>query len=155
MVRWLAIAVVLASGCGHKLVVDQSRVVPAPENADKAFEIVADFYGLKSRPTIVWYASDGCGDGTGYIDVTGTCVNGNQDGQLIILSDRGGLPLHETSIVHEPAHMASDERGEGGDAGHMGHYFRDPGEDLSKGFDRDNNRGDVGAAKRLLEALGL
>jgi hypothetical protein len=151
----LATVAVVASGCGHKLVVEPARVVQAPDGADKAFELVAMFFDLKGRPTIVWYASDGCGDGTGYIDVTGTCVNGNQEGDLIILSDRGGLPLHETGMSHELGHRTSDERGEGGDADHMGHFFRDPGEDLSQEFDRGNNRGDIGAAKRLLIALGL
>ena len=151
----VGVVALLLSGCGHQLTVDQARVTTAPDRADEAFEIVANFYGLRARPTIVWYRSDRCGDGTGYIDDTGTCVNGDQDGSLIILSDCGGLPLHVTSIGHEPAHIASDERGEGGDAGHEGHFFRDPGEDLSQGFDRYNRRGDVGAANRLLESLGM
>jgi hypothetical protein len=145
-----------AIGCGG-LQVDPSKVVPAPEGAEEAFEIAANFYGLHARPTIVWYggAALGCGDGTSYIDQTGTCVNGDQDGDLIILSDRGGMPLHRTALTHELGHLASDERGEGGDADHVGHFFRDPGEDLSMSFDRGNHHGLVGEANRLLESLGM
>lgn len=144
-----------AVGCGG-LTVDQSKVVAPPEHAAEAIEIVANFYGLRGRPQIVWYGGDALTCGTnnaGYIGTDGTCVGGEQDRGLIILSDRRGVPIHMTGLSHELGHFASDERGEGGDQYHVGHFFRDPMEAVSMPF--NDTHGLAGDSDRNLASLGM
>ncbi len=150
----LAIALTMG-GCVTRLAVDQTKVVDPPEGFAQALQMTVEFYGLRSFPPIVWYGVDGngCGSGYGYIGAVGDCVDGESDDGLIILSTMGGQPMHRTSLGHELGHRTSDERGEGGDEDHEGHFFRDPGDDLSKRF--DGGHGLVGENNRRLLDAGL
>ncbi len=160
--RMFGAAVVLvamtAIGCGS-LEVDMAKVVPAPERADEAIEVVSQFYGLHGRPTVFWYGGRGIdcltqGGQRGFTGQAGNCVGGEQQDGTIILSDLGGdAQISWTSLSHELGHFASDERGEGGDEAHRDHFFRDPGDDLS--LPPAYGHGDAGAANRLLAAVGM
>lgn len=135
-------AVVLAallSGCGG-LVVHHEWVVDPPPNADVAMQAVFQVYGMKQMPTVYWYGAEfmNCAGGYGYIDQTGTCVSGDQDGDVVILPYYTGMtfsvpvPGSSTPTVsdmpHEFAHLASDQRGEDGCSDHRCHWFAPGGE---------------------------
>jgi len=137
--RICALVATLAGGCG-RLVVHHEWVVDPPPNADTAEQVLFQAYGMKSMPIVYYYGPEflNCANGYGYRDETGTCVGGDQENGVITLAYWPGLVLSEaapgegwpwvSSIAHEFAHEASDQRGEDGCADHDCHWFKRGGE---------------------------
>jgi hypothetical protein len=137
-----AIAIASAiSGCG-RLEVRHDWVVDPPPRAAEATAVIMSAFSMSHEPTVYWYGAEhlDCYFGYGYTDQTGTCVTGDQEDGVITLAYWTGetpssvvpggdfqWPLI-SNMVHEFAHEASDQHGEGGCADHRCHWFA-PGGD--------------------------
>lgn len=155
-----ALVVGLAAFCGGcgGLTVDMTRVVPAPDGFEAQQTAILAALGTTAQPLVYWYseASSDChgGDGApGFKGVHGACVAGEQLDGVMVIQERRGRPLSETGLVHEDAHFASDQLGQGGDAGHVGHFFKYT--DGRAVACSDGFGGDVCDYRLTMQALGM
>ena len=157
----LILAVV--AGCAGEgeipLVVDQAKVVAPPARAEELIDAVMSDWGMEVRPVVWWYASDvdACPSGRSWKDRWGRCVRGESALGVIVVSTQdkapdAPVPLHQTALIHEIAHCASDERGEGGDRGHAGHFFNYPD---GHTVDEDADDGDAGLEEERIASVGM
>jgi hypothetical protein len=158
------LVVLMVVGCGYApLEVDQTKVVAPPARADEAIDVVMADWHMQFRPIVWWYGGDAldCPGGRSWKDDSGVCRLGlsrpTGRGGVIIVSAQdkdpaNPTPIHFTALTHEMGHCASEERGEGGDMYHAGHFFNYPDghEDLGNVDD-----GDAGLEEIRLAGLGM
>jgi len=151
-VKTCVVLLLAAVGCGYHP--DQAKVVPAPERADEATALVVKAFAISHPPAVYWYApDDGCHPGI--TDPEGECVFGFRVDDTAVLSTQNGVPMSQTALAHELGHLASLEHdGTSDNACHNGRYFKDPGDAQDCKIPSDQ-RGLVGSANRMLEAMGL
>jgi len=109
----LLFGVILGSvGCARgETVVEQDRIVDAPAGWDVAADVVAKKLGVKHQPEIYWYGKNmDCEEGKSWVR-KGFCIDGDYapDSEEIVISVRGGAPIHETALAHELCHALEFE----------------------------------------------
>ncbi len=139
-------------GCGYQP--DPAKVVTDPARSGEATAIVVKAFAISHPPAVYWYAPDDrCHPGI--TDPEGECVFGFRVDDVVVLSTQNGIHMSQTALAHELGHLASLEHdGTSDKACHDGRYFKDQGDVMDCKIPSDQ-RGLVGAANRMLEAMGL
>lgn len=137
MGKVLAVAALLVLGCAP--VVDPSKEVVPPEGAIAAQAAVMAMFGI-NHADVHWYGNkldciepgnpaktycDGPDGNAGvcYLSDNGFgCTAGESFDDLVLVSTMSGVPIHETGLAHELAHVKWD------DPDHKGHAFAAGGE---------------------------